>query len=74
VDVKFIAPLSATSRKKYYPFTATDDCTRVRVLRIYDQLNQKTAIEFADYVLDKGSAPGWLTLGVDGVQAASAVV
>jgi transposase InsO family protein len=23
------------------------------VLRIYDQLNQKTAIQFADYVLDK---------------------
>jgi transposase len=53
VDVKFIAPLSDQSRKKYYQFTAIDDCTRVRVLRIYDQLNQKTAIQFADYLLDK---------------------
>jgi len=43
IDVKFIAPLAASSRKKYYQFTAIDDCTRVRVLRIYDQLNQKTA-------------------------------
>ena len=53
VDVKFIAPLSTSSRKKYYQFTAIDDCTRIRVLRIYDQLNQKTAIQFADYLLDK---------------------
>jgi transposase InsO family protein len=53
VDVKFIAPLSSTSRKKYYQFTAIDDCTRLRVLRIYDKLNQKTAIQFADFLLDK---------------------
>jgi len=53
VDVKFIAPLSSASRKKYYQFTAIDDCTRLRVLRIYDRLNQKTAIQFADFLLDK---------------------
>jgi transposase InsO family protein len=53
VDVKFIAPLPASSRKRYYQFTAIDDCTRLRVLRIYDRLNQKTAIQFVDYLLDK---------------------
>jgi transposase InsO family protein len=53
VDVKFIAPLAASSRKKYYQFTAIDDCTRIRVLRIYDRLNQKAAIQLADYLLDK---------------------
>src|SRR5215472_10393667 len=53
VDVKFIAPLSSSSKKKYYQFTAIDDCTRLRVLRIYDRLNQKTAIQFADFLLDK---------------------
>ena len=37
VDVKFIAPI-AGSRKKHYQFTAIDDCTRLRVLRIYDRL------------------------------------
>jgi len=36
-----------------YQFTAIDDCTRLRVLRIYDRLNQKTAIQFADFLLDK---------------------
>ena len=52
IDVKFIEPL-AGARKRYYQFTAIDDCTRLRVLRIYPQLNQKTAIQFADYVLER---------------------
>jgi transposase InsO family protein len=52
VDVKFISPLPG-SRRKYYQFTAIDDCTRLRVLRIYDRLNQKTAVQFLDYVLAK---------------------
>ena len=52
VDVKFIAPLPG-SRKKHYQFTAIDDCTRIRVLRVYDRLNQATAIRFLDYLLEK---------------------
>ena len=52
LDVKFIAPLPG-SRRKHYQFTAIDDCTRLRVLRIYPQLNQQTAIQFADYVLER---------------------
>jgi hypothetical protein len=58
IDVKFIEPLAAAGtdnkagrRRKYYQFTAIDDCTRLRVLRIYPQNNQKTAIQFLDYVL-----------------------
>ena len=52
VDVKFIEPI-AGSRKKHYQYTAIDDCTRIRVLRIYPRNNQKTAIQFIDYVLEK---------------------
>lgn len=52
VDVKFIAPIGAGA-KKYYQFTAIDDCTRLRVLRIYPRCNQKTAIQFLDYLLEK---------------------
>jgi transposase InsO family protein len=52
VDVKFIAPLSG-ARRKHYQFTAIDDCTRIRVLRIYARNNQQTAIQFLDYVLEK---------------------
>ena len=54
IDVKFIAAAGGCSKpKKYYQFTAIDDCTRLRVLRIYPQLNQKTAIQFLDYVLER---------------------
>jgi transposase len=53
IDVKFIAPMKEAPRKKYYQFTAIDDCTRLRVLRIYPALNQKTAIQFVDYVLER---------------------
>jgi hypothetical protein len=52
LDVKFIAPLKG-SRRRHYRFTAIDDWTRLRVLRLYDGLSQKTAIQFFDYVLQK---------------------
>ena len=52
LDVKFIEPLKRSGRR-HYQFTAIDDCTRLRVLRIYERLNQKTAIQFVDYVLQK---------------------
>jgi hypothetical protein len=36
IDVKFIQPLKGPApRRRYYQFTAIDDCTRLRVLRIY---------------------------------------
>jgi transposase InsO family protein len=53
IDVKFIAPIGDAKPKKHYQFTAIDDCTRLRVLRIYPALNQKTAIQFVDYVLER---------------------
>jgi transposase len=57
VDVKFVAPLKG-SGKRYYQYTAIDDCTRLRVLRIYDRCNQKTAIQFIDYA-SSDSPSGW---------------
>ncbi len=39
--------------QKHYEYTAIDDCTRLRVLRIYERLDQKTAIRFVDYVLER---------------------
>ena len=54
VDVKFIEPLGQTGRRrKYYQFTAIDDCTRLRVLRAYPRCDQKTAIAFVDDVMAK---------------------
>lgn len=54
VDVKFIEPLGQQGRKKrYYQYTAIDDCTRLRVLRAYPTHDQKTSIQFIDHVLSK---------------------
>lgn len=54
VDVKFIEPLGQTGRKKrYYQYTAIDDCTRLRVLRAHPNHDQQTAIRFIDHVLSK---------------------
>ena len=75
IDVKFIEPLPApatpaatsgepmrASRRRYYQYTAIDDCTRLRVLKIYPANNQKTAIQFLDYVLAR------LPFGVEVIQ------
>ena len=50
LDVKFLERIPGT-RKRLYQFTAIDDCTRIRVLKVYDACNQTTAIQFADDVL-----------------------
>ena len=57
IDVKFIEPLGTAKRgkrrRRFYQFTAIDDCTRLRVLRVYPTLNQQTAIQFVDYVMQR---------------------
>jgi len=50
IDVKFLERIPGT-RKRLYQFTAIDDCTRLRVLKVYDACNQGTAIRFLDDVL-----------------------
>jgi transposase InsO family protein len=49
VDVKFLERIPG-SRKRLYQFTAIDDCTRIRVLKVFDACNQATAIRFIDDV------------------------
>ncbi len=34
-------------------FTAIDDCTRLRILKIYEKNNQKSSTDFVDYVLSR---------------------
>ena len=50
VDVKFLERIPG-GRKRLYQFTAIDDCTRIRVLKIFDACTQATAIRFIDDVL-----------------------
>ena len=49
VDVKFLERIPTTT-KRLYQFTAIDDCTRIRVLKVFDACNQTTAIRFIDDV------------------------
>lgn len=56
IDVKFVEPITTDTdrrRRKFYQYTAIDDCTRLRILRIYPRSDQKTAIQFLDYVLSR---------------------
>jgi transposase InsO family protein len=45
LDVKFV-PRVGRARQRFYQFTAIDEATRSRVLRINDHNNTKTAIDF----------------------------
>ncbi len=50
MDVKFLERIPGAT-KRLYQFTAIDDCTRIRVLKVYDACNQRTAIRFLDEVI-----------------------
>ncbi len=52
IDVKFLERIPGT-RTRLYQFTAIDDCTRIRVLKVYDRCNQGTAIRFLEEVLHR---------------------
>jgi hypothetical protein len=47
--VKFLERIPGT-HKRLCQFTAIDDCTRIRVLKVYDACNQRTAMRFIDDV------------------------
>ncbi len=49
LDVKFLERIPGT-QKRFYQFTAIDDCTRIRVLKVYDACNQRAAMQFIDEV------------------------
>ncbi len=54
MDVKFLTFRGKQGQKiKRYQFTAIDDATRVRAMKVYKRHTQASAIEFVKYVLDK---------------------
>jgi transposase InsO family protein len=54
VDVKFLQLKNEAGKVvKRYQYTAIDDATRIRALRIYPKHNQECAIKFMDYVIAK---------------------
>ena len=54
VDVKFLTFKDKDDKAiKRYQYTAIDDATHVRALKIYERHNQASAIAFIDYVIAK---------------------
>ena len=54
VDVKFLTLKTHEGKRiRRYQYTAIDDATRIRALKIYNRHNQKNAMIFVDYVIDK---------------------
>lgn len=62
--MKFLAPIKGKDGRlrKHYQFTAIDDCTRLRVLRVYPRWDMQTAIALVDNVADR------LPLRIDTIQ------
>jgi transposase InsO family protein len=54
MDVKFLMFEGKSGKKiKRYQYTAIDDATRVRALKVYERHTQANAIKFVDHVIDK---------------------
>jgi transposase InsO family protein len=54
VDVKFVSLINLEgNRVRRFQYTAIDDATRIRALKIFPRHNQQNAIKFIDYVIEK---------------------
>jgi transposase InsO family protein len=54
IDVKFLIFNDNQGNKiKRFQYTAIDDATRIRALKIYEKHNQISSIDFANYVIEK---------------------
>ena len=53
VDVKFLKFKKENKITKKFQYTAIDDSTRIRAIKIYSKHTQQNAIDFINYVVDK---------------------
>ena len=54
IDVKFVTLRNFEgNRVRRFQYTAVDDATRIRALKIYPRHNQQNAIKFIDYMIEK---------------------
>ena len=54
MDVKFLIFKDKYGKKfKRYQYTATDDATRIRALKVYKRHTQKNAVDFVNYVINR---------------------
>jgi len=53
IDVKFLDfPLPDGQKARRFQYTAIDDATRIRALKIYEKHTQENVISFLDYVVE----------------------
>jgi len=54
MDVKFLTFIGYKGEKvRRFQYTAIDDATRVRALKVYEKHTQANAIDFVDHVIEK---------------------
>ena len=54
MDVKFLSFIDERGKKiRRFQYTAIDDATRVRALKIYEKYTQASAIDFVDHIIGK---------------------
>ena len=53
IDVKFLTFNTKKENIRRFQYTAIDDCTRIRAIKIYEKHNQECAIDFLNYVVGK---------------------
>lgn len=54
MDVKFLTFIGKKGEKvRRFQYTAIDDATRVRALKVYNKHTQANAIDFVDHIIDK---------------------
>jgi hypothetical protein len=54
MDVKFLTFIGKKGEKiRRFQYTAIDDATRVRALKVYKKHTQVNAIDFVDHIIDK---------------------
>jgi transposase InsO family protein len=54
MDIKFLTFKGKRGEKvRRFQYTAIDDATRVRALKIYEKHTQENAIDFVDHIIEK---------------------
>ena len=53
MDVKFLTFIEKGKKIRRFQYTAIDDATRVRALKIYQRHTQANAIDFVDHIIEK---------------------
>jgi transposase len=74
VDVKYVPSKCVVDGKKYYQFTATDECTRWTYRQMYDEHSTYSAKEFLDELIKKAPFPIRMVQTDNGTEFTNALI